>query len=112
MTLLTWLGSRSNGSAERLSRLTGNHISCPNHSRDDRLPMLTFTLRCSELQLKKGRRQREREGLRGGVREADTNKGKSQGLECEAVRSDPLNREYNTLDHDGAEDKAPKPNNG
>lgn len=46
------------------------------------------------------------------MREADTNKGKSQGLECEAVRSDPLNREYNTLDHDGAEDKAPKPNNG
>lgn len=55
---------------------------------------------------------REREGLRGGVREADTNKGKSQGLECEAVRSDTLNREYDTLDHDGAEDKAPKPNNG
>lgn len=76
--------------------------------------MLTFTLWCSELQLKKGRKEegREREGLRGGVREADTNKGKSQGLECEAVRSDTLNREYDTLDHDGAEDKAPKPNNG
>lgn len=46
------------------------------------------------------------------MREADTNKAKSQGLECEALRPDPLNREYNTLDHDGAEDKAPKLNNG
>lgn len=77
-------------------RGTENLTSCPIRSSDDRLPMLTFRLSRRELQPKEGRKaEGECESLRGGVRD-DANRGKAQGLECEApaLRLGQLNREY------------------